>query len=60
MTKTSLKIITMAALSAIGAVMAITPKAPDAELEQIARHREWTRITPQPVIVPSDFASAVG
>jgi hypothetical protein len=55
MTKTSLKLIAIAALSAIAPVLGTTPKAADPELQEIAHYREWTRITPQPVIVPGGF-----
>ncbi len=57
MKKISLKVLTlMAVLTTAGLVVADTSNN-DAELNQIAGYRQWTRLNPQPVVVVTDLAS---
>jgi hypothetical protein len=44
MTSTPVKLLAVALLSTISTVLGTTSNAPDVELEQIARYRQWTRV----------------
>ena len=63
MTSTPIKLFTLALLSSISTVLGVTSNAPDVELDQIARYRQWTRVTQQLTIAPIigiDSLSAAG
>jgi len=63
MTSTPIKLFAVALLSSISTVLGTTSTAPDVELDQIARYRQWTRVTQQLKIAPTigiDSFSAAG
>ena len=63
MTSTPIKLFALALLSGISTVLSVTSNAPDVELDQIARYRQWTRVTQQLTIAPIigiDSLSAAG
>jgi hypothetical protein len=63
MTSTPIKLFALALLSSISTVMSVTSNAPDVELDQIARYRQWTRVTQKLAIAPIigiDSFSAAG
>ena len=57
MTSTPIKLLAVALLSSISAFLGTTSNAPDAELDQIARYRQWTRVTQKLAIVPTNIDS---
>jgi hypothetical protein len=61
MTATPIKLFAAALLSSISAVFGTTITAPDVELDQIARYRQWTRVTQKLTIAPGiDINSSTG
>jgi hypothetical protein len=59
MTKTTLKVFALVTmLSAVGVVSGIGRAVSDTTLEDLARYREWTRLTHEPV--PIEIPSAAG
>jgi hypothetical protein len=63
MTSTPIKLFAAALLSSIGTVLGTTSTAPDVELDQVARYRQWTRVTQQLTIartIDTDSFSAAG
>ena len=57
MTSTPIKLLAVALLSTISTVLSATSNAPDAELDQIARYHQWTRVTQKLTIVPTNIDS---
>jgi hypothetical protein len=52
MTKTTLKVFALlAVLSAVGAVSGAAREGTDTTLRDIARYRDWTRVTDKPIAV---------
>jgi hypothetical protein len=63
MTSTPIKLFALALLSSFSTVLGTASNAPDVELDQIARYRQWTRVTQHLTIAPIigiDSLSAAG
>jgi hypothetical protein len=63
MRSTPIKLFALALLSSFSAILGTTSNAPDFELDQIARYRQWTRVKQQLTIAPIigiDSLSAAG
>lgn len=62
MPNTRLRVFAMTALLSVAAA-ALADNAPDQTLQQIAGYREWTRLTPKPIVVelpPGTFSIGSG
>lgn len=60
MNTTPFRVFAVAAiLSTCGAAIVSGQKERDSILENITKHRQWTRATPIPVVVPIDASSLV-
>jgi hypothetical protein len=61
MTSTPVKLFAVALLSTISTVLGTTSNPPDVELDQIARYRQWTRVTQKLFIGPGiEISSSIG
>ena len=52
----SLKVLTLTAVLATAGLVVADTSNNDAELNQIAGYRQWTRVNPQPVVVTGPTA----
>ena len=60
MTSTPIKLFALALLSSFSTVLGTTSNAPDVELDQIARYRQWIRVTQQLTIAPGIDINSTG